>query len=279
MTQLDVDSAVTYNNGRPYTSHHWCAIQTKVGTTADGVPGPNTATAIAAWQGENDLIPDGKCGPQTLIALGLDYVLGIDVSHHKGAIDWALVAAAGYRYAWTKATQGESFVDSRLVENARGAADVGMLVGYYHFADTAGDNGRGDVLTQLDHFLMTIEELPVPQLPLVLDVEKETPLSRVDYTAWCETFMAGIAGWSQGRRAQNGAMVYTSRRIVDRDLSGDHQLGSYPLWAPRYGSSAPDTPVDWDYWLVWQHTATGQVPGVGGDCDVNRADPVWFSTL
>ena len=68
---FDVDAAVSYNKKRGYSASLWKQIQSKVGTTADGDPGPKTAKAIASWQKSNGLSADGKCGPGTLQAMGL----------------------------------------------------------------------------------------------------------------------------------------------------------------------------------------------------------------
>ncbi len=69
---INVSAAVSYNKKRGYSKAKWMEIQNKVGTTADGVPGPNTAKAIAQWQQSHGLKADGKCGPGTLAAMGLD---------------------------------------------------------------------------------------------------------------------------------------------------------------------------------------------------------------
>jgi peptidoglycan hydrolase-like protein with peptidoglycan-binding domain len=63
-------AAEQYNRARPYTASMWRAIQETVGVTTDGVPGPNTASAVAAYQAANELPADGKCGPYTLDHMG-----------------------------------------------------------------------------------------------------------------------------------------------------------------------------------------------------------------
>lgn len=71
----------------------------------------------------------------------------IDVSHHNGAIDWPAVAGAGVVLAFTKATQGERFVDPAFERNRAAAAQAGILVVPYHFF------AAGDPDDQADHFL------------------------------------------------------------------------------------------------------------------------------
>lgn len=69
--KFDVDAAVEYNRGRNYTSDTWKQIQRKVDVHADGDPGPNTANAIATWQGKHGLKADGMCGDGTLKKMGI----------------------------------------------------------------------------------------------------------------------------------------------------------------------------------------------------------------
>ena len=64
-------SALAYNRGRHYPAEVWTAAQRRLGLPADGVPGPATAAAVAAFQTRHGLKADGKVGPGTLAALGL----------------------------------------------------------------------------------------------------------------------------------------------------------------------------------------------------------------
>ena len=61
-------------------------------------------------------------------------VHGVDVSHHQGRIDWAMVAREpGQRFAYLKATQGRAHVDPEFARNWRGARAAGLKVGAYHY--------------------------------------------------------------------------------------------------------------------------------------------------
>ena len=44
-------------------------------------------------------------------------LLGVDVSHFQGVIDWPAVAKSGVQFAMIKATEGTGFVDPRYVAN------------------------------------------------------------------------------------------------------------------------------------------------------------------
>ena len=68
-------------------------------------------------------------------------MLGIDVSEHNGALDWAKIKAAGVAFVIVRSGYGTSHVDNFFAQNIRGAREQGLPVGIYHFSyalDPAG---------------------------------------------------------------------------------------------------------------------------------------------
>lgn len=62
---------------------------------------------------------------------------GIDVSRYQGEIDWHQVANENViSFVYIKATEGSDMTDSRFAENFKGAREVGLRVGAYHFLPT-----------------------------------------------------------------------------------------------------------------------------------------------
>jgi len=53
-------------------------------------------------------------------------LFGIDVSHHQGTVNWPDVAKGGISFAYTKATEGSSFVDPLFDTNW-----IGMFSGLF----------------------------------------------------------------------------------------------------------------------------------------------------
>lgn len=62
-------SALSYNQGRNYSTDQIKMIQGVAGVPADGVWGPNTIAGVEQWQTANGLPADGKVGPQTLVKM------------------------------------------------------------------------------------------------------------------------------------------------------------------------------------------------------------------
>ena len=94
-------------------------------------------------------------------------IYGIDVSSWQGPVDWGAVRRSGRLFAFAKATEGQTFVDSRFAANRAGMAGAGMaLRGFYHFARP----DRNSAAAEASHFLRTVGPLG-PGEVAVLDLE------------------------------------------------------------------------------------------------------------
>jgi lysozyme len=68
-------------------------------------------------------------------------------------------------------------------------------------------------------------------------------------------------------------LIYTSPDFW-RDAVGGADFSSLPLWVAHYTTECPRVPAPWVEWTFWQHSETGQVPGIQGpvDLDVMRGE-------
>jgi len=97
----------------------------------------------------------------------MDYVPGIDVSYWEGGIDWKKVRGAGVRFMFTKATEGEGYVDPTFDDNWLSAKSVGILRGAYHFF-----HPNMNPVKQADKFVQIVKAMnDNGELPPVLDLE------------------------------------------------------------------------------------------------------------
>ena len=60
-------------------------------------------------------------------------------------------------------------------------------------------------------------------------------------------------------------------RPFQRNLN-DARFARYPLWIADYDVLTPDIAEPWQKngWHFWQHTSTGQIPGIATSFDLNR---------
>lgn len=189
-------------------------------------------------------------------------VHGIDVSHYQGTVDWRQVAEAEMAFAFVKATQGVSSIDSEFGVNWAGVKAAGLPRGAYHFYQPGDDPGQ-----QAEHFLSVVQLEPGDLLP-VLDVE-----TLGSQTA--SEIVQGIGIWLQTVQAAIGRapIVYTAPGFWNG--LGTQQFGTYPLWVAEYGVSSPKLPAGWTGWDFWQSSESGSVAGVTGsvDLDVFQGSP------
>lgn len=203
-------------------------------------------------------------------------VLGIDVSHHQGEIDWEAVARSNVRFAYCKATEGAVAIDPRFEENWAALAALPLLRGAYHFARPGGSATGARV--QAEHFAATVGDLTGPRvLPPALDIETDGGLHPEAVIAWVRTFVSVAE-----QLLRRELVIYTGglwRRVLGDPIVPE--LGTRMLWTARYGTQEPVVPATWAAvgWTFWQFTdgANGDVqaiPGVRGpvDCDRFRGD-------
>ncbi|MES2639086.1 MAG: GH25 family lysozyme [Myxococcota bacterium] len=177
-------------------------------------------------------------------------IRGLDVSHHQGAIDWARVDAAAWRFVWIKATEGGDWRDSRFAENWVGARAAGLAPGAYHFYTFCRPAAE-----QAANFLAVTPDEP-NTLPPVVDVEfggncaarptREALLAEL--AVYADAVEAGL-----GRRP----LLYATG-----DATRDYQLSGIAWVRDIFWEPAPP-------WTVWQYGQRGRVDGIDTFVDVN----------
>ncbi|HEV3471189.1 MAG TPA: GH25 family lysozyme, partial [Pyrinomonadaceae bacterium] len=113
-------------------------------------------------------------------------LLGIDVSHYQGGVNWEAVKAAGCAFAFAKATEGAGVTDPFFHANWAGMKAAGLLRGAYHFFRPAQDAAQ-----QAAHFLSTVQLQP-GDLPPVLDVETADGVAGADLVGGVQTWLDAV---------------------------------------------------------------------------------------
>lgn len=187
---------------------------------------------------------------------------GIDVSHHNGTIDWKQVKASGVEFAFLKASEGIDFVDETFATNRKGAREVGITVGYYHYMrpnDTVAD--------QVKLFVSTVGKLELDAMRPVLDCED--PRIWKPYSIKERVKM--IVEWCRAVKKALGAnpMLYGSPSFFEEILGNAPELAEFDLWIANYNVEQPIVPKPWTEWTFWQHSEKGKVPGIDTGTDLN----------
>lgn len=191
-------------------------------------------------------------------------LLGIDVSHYQGKIDWFSVARSTVKFAFAKATEGTGYVDPLFARNWAGIQEAGLFRGAYHFGRPCGDPE-----SQAAHFAAVVGPLGFRDLPPVLDLEQSDKQKASDVLEWARAFMTKAEALF-GRKL----IVYTGYFWRgDMGNPNDAFFRERLLWLAAYNSK-PVVPASWNQWTFWQYTEgqhNGPYPVAGvPPCDQDR---------
>lgn len=190
----------------------------------------------------------------------------IDVSRYQGAIDWAQVAAAGYKGAMLKTVSTNHklskradglYIDPTFEDNYRNAKAAGLDVGVYYYT-YATNNDMVNAELSLLRQAVRGKEL---SLPVCVDVEenKLKPMSTLDLTNLTAYALEQVE--RMGFYAQ--LYTYTGYKY---ELDMARLSSRWDVWLADYTGKTPK--VDFKY-NAHQHTSKGAVPGISGNVDLN----------
>jgi len=184
--------------------------------------------------------------------------VGIDVSHHQGAIDWEeLLIDKGFDtiidFVYCKVTEGSDHLDTKWAINREKLNELGVLNGAYHYFLP-----KTLPRPQAAFFLEQWDERDI-DLPPVLDVEEEG-FSDEDLIAKMQIWLTEVERVS-GRRP----IIYTSLNFYETKFR--NKFPGYKFWLAAY-SREPQYMGDPDV-VHWQFSEKGKLPGIEEYVDIN----------
>lgn len=190
----------------------------------------------------------------------------VDVSRYQNEIDWAQVAAAGYKGAMLKTVSTNRklskradglYIDPTFETNYRNARAAGLDVGVYYYT-YATSEAMADAELALVREAVRGKELT---MPVCVDVEenKLKQLSTLD--------LSNLTAYALERVERMGfyAQLYTYTGYK-YELDMDRLSSRWDVWLADYTGKTPK--VDFKY-NAHQHTSKGAVPGISGNVDLN----------
>jgi GH25 family lysozyme M1 (1,4-beta-N-acetylmuramidase) len=232
----------------------------------DGVRRNNVGSAHSP-----QLLQQLAAAPATMPPPAEAGALGVDVAdfQHPGgaAIDWGQVAAAGYKFAFIKVTEGDYYANPYYASDLAQAKAAGLYVAGYHFAIPNVSDGA----SQADYAIANGGYTPDGHtLPLALDIEYNPygaecyGMSPAQIVSWVSAFTAEVQ-----RVTSQLPIIYTTADWWNTCTGGSTGSGADPLWVAGYVSGSPPLPAGWGNWTFWQYTSRGSVPGISGNVDVS----------
>ncbi|MEZ5056800.1 MAG: GH25 family lysozyme [Saprospiraceae bacterium] len=180
---------------------------------------------------------------------------GIDVSHHQSYINWEEVSKNDIHFAFLKATEGVSLVDSLYCENWEELSNTILKKGAYHFFRPTVPAQQ-----QFENFSMMVH-LDFGDLPPVLDIEVSDGVKKEELVNNCKKWLQLVENKYQVR-----PIIYTNLKFYHKYLAG--HFAQYPIWIARYNDKLPelDKGKNWDF---WQYGNRGKMKGIEGYVDFN----------
>ncbi|TMP26443.1 hypothetical protein CWB99_19260 [Pseudoalteromonas rubra] len=182
-------------------------------------------------------------------------VLGIDVSHYQGVVDWQQVAQTGVQFVYIKATDGITYRDPEFYSHLKGAQAAGLQTGAYHFFEP-----DDDPIKQADNFMTTVQGLELTLMPM-LDVEITSNRSSQQISSGVAKFIAAVE-----QRTGCQTILYSYGDYWQQNLSA--QFAGQPFWLADYAAS-PSVPEQAQAWWLWQYSDSARVPGVKTQVDMD----------
>jgi len=197
-------------------------------------------------------------------------ILGVDVYSGNSTINWSQVKAAGYIFAWAKATEGVGYTDSEYLNYAVNGVNAGMKMGAYHFirADL-NPTTRTGAISEANYFLSVAQPyITSCELPPALDVEGsylQSNFTSDSLTTWIQNWMTTV---------QNATGIAPVIYISATNAAYiNSSLNTYKLWIDYLSEDSTVTPTNtgvFPTWAINQYSWTRSVSGIAGSqTDVN----------
>lgn len=187
-----------------------------------------------------------------------DKVIGFDVSHYQGQIDWTKAKFVEntflLQFVFIRATAGKDMTDACFSYNWKESKKAGMMRGAYHYYRPDENS-----LEQAEHFIKTVK-LSSGDLPPVLDIEKIPENQSVDsLKKGLQRFLDRVE-----KHYKVKPIIYTGEKYYDAFLKQDFK--GYKFWIANYNFFVEELKDDW---MMWQFTESASVEGISGSVDVN----------
>lgn len=192
---------------------------------------------------------------------------GIDISHWQQGINLTSVTCD---FVIIKATQGTKYVDPCFQKFCAQAMFLEKKIGLYHYY------GSGEPEAQAEHFLQTVRSY-IGKAVLVLDWEVDQNPDFKKGPALPKRFLDYVL-------AKTGVhpLIYMSKSVCREYNWTEVVKGNYGLWMAQYANKKPTGYQDKPWtdskglgafkgYAMHQYSSKGQLPGYGGDLDLDIA--------
>ena len=190
-------------------------------------------------------------------------IIGIDISHHQGKIDWKKVKKwrnHDIKFVYIKATEGsfgDGSKDKRYKYNITEAKKNGILVGSYHYFRTTSS-----AEDQFNNFINTIKDHEQDIIPMI-DLEQNDNYSKKKYRQELNKFIKLVEEYFGEKPILYSLTNFYNKYLANHFLDHKLFLGFYNLEYEKINLK------DQKNWSIWQFSQQGKVEGIKSNVDIN----------
>ncbi len=182
-------------------------------------------------------------------------IRGIDISYYQGEVDWRVLSGENIEFAFMKATEGSSHVDSKFEENWQQAKETDLKIGAYHFFSFESDGAA-----QAQHYISVVPK-EEGILPPVIDIELygDKFQNRPEEEGVRENLQRLLDALEEYYGVR--PIIYATESSYSMYIRG--AFDEYPLWIRNvYFSPNLGMPGKWTF---WQYTDKEKLSGYSGE--------------
>ena len=199
-----------------------------------------------------------KARNEEVLKANINKVVGIDVSHFQGKIDWKKVEFVNDKYpiefVFIRATQGNDASDTQFETNWKASKLNNLIRGAYHYY-----RPNENSIEQAENFIKTVK-LSKGDLPPVVDLEKLPKEQSIDnLKIGLKRFLDKIEDHYEVR-----PIIYTGEKYYEDFLKDE--FSDYTFWIANYNFIEAE--INTDY-LFWQFTEQARIKGIREKVDIN----------
>ncbi|MCI8735363.1 MAG: glycoside hydrolase family 25 protein [Lachnospiraceae bacterium] len=185
-----------------------------------------------------------------------DYpIRGVDVSYYQGEIDWEILAEENIDFAFIKATEGSSHIDTKFKENWEQSGKTRLKRGAYHFFsfESTGE-------AQAEHFISVVPK-EEGMLSPVVDIEfyGDRFYNKPDVEETRKQLQSLLDRLEEYYGVK--PLIYATESSYSTYIRG--AFDEYPLWIRNiYFSPNMGMPGKWTF---WQYDSDAKLQGYSGE--------------
>ena len=185
-------------------------------------------------------------------------ILGIDVSHHQGVIDWDAVKGSGVKFAIVRVSYSTRRDDTQFERNIAECERLGIPHGVYIYSLATSID---EAISEAEKVISALNGRKL-EMPVFYDLESErtrncsSDVIQAIATSFCKKIEE--SGYKTG--------IYANKNWFTNILKGEY-FDKCLKWVAQYNDKLTYSAENI---MMWQYSSDGAVNGIKGRVDMNK---------